>query len=363
MARAADLSFAGAEPAPLVRNEAGILLIEPLGGEPYLMRTNVLARRLTRLSRIVSFAQVERISLWYTPSKLEQLLVFHGLAREHFPGTYRKLLRLPPAPYIKLLTNIPFPRTEITSRLAGRENTFFGPFRNRAEAEHFESEMLDFFQIRRCTEDLAPHPEHPGCIYGEMGQCLRPCQDVVGIAEYATEVQRLQLFLENNGEDLRDAIAKARERASTNLEFEEAARQHKRWEKLDALLRSASEITNGIGKVNGVSCVKREGGVDLYFLLDGLWREPVAFPLASQAGESMDRRLRQIVEELPAAEPARKDLEEHLALLHRWYFSSWRDTEWLPFASRAEIPYRRLVRMISRAANPAPATEPRQVGR
>jgi hypothetical protein len=149
-----------------------------------------------------------------------------------------------------------------------------------------------------------------------------------------------------------EAIGHARERASENLEFEEASRQHKRLERVESLAASISEITVDIRQANGVSAVKSSNGVTLYFLLNGVWMDPVSFDFNQKAGESMDSRLRQIVDALPAPNPSLKEREEHLALLQRWYFSSWRDSEWLPFPDRAEIPYRRLVRLISRAGNP-----------
>ena len=42
--------------------------------------------------------------------------------------------------------------------------------------------------------------------------------------------------------------------------------------------------------------------------------------------------------------------QEHLALLARWGYSSWRDGEWLPLESWSRIPYRRLVNMVHRVA-------------
>ncbi len=347
---------------PSVDSVPAVFLIHMKKGPPYLARTTMLKRRLTRLlapkagSRLIDLSTLaERIEIWYTPSRLEQTLNFYSLAKLHFGDTYKKIVRLPSPPYLKVLLNNPFPRTMITSRLSGKENLFFGPFRNRAEADRWESEALDFFQIRRCEEELDPNPDHPGCIYGEMNQCMRPCQDVVGINEYSSEVKRLTDFIVTQGHSLQEAVAHARDRASENLEFEEAARQHRRFEKVEALLRLASEITTDIRFANGVSAVKMDGGVQLYFLLDGLWQAPIAFDMKMQAGESMDRRLRQIVEELSVPRPTLKEREEHLALLSRWFFSTSRDSEWLTFASRAEIPYRKLVRLISRAMNPAPA--------
>jgi hypothetical protein len=45
-----------------------------------------------------------------------------------------------------------------------------------------------------------------------------------------------------------------------------------------------------------------------------------------------------------------RERQEYLALLARWYYSSWRDGEWLSFESWDEIPYRKLVHAISRVA-------------
>jgi excinuclease ABC subunit C len=61
--------------------------------------------------------------------------------------------------------------------------------------------------MRRCQEDLQPSPDHPGCIYGEMNLCLRPCQQVVGAAEYGHEVDRVLEFLRSVGQSLLAAIA------------------------------------------------------------------------------------------------------------------------------------------------------------
>jgi len=45
--------------------------------------------------------------------------------------------------------------------------------------------------------------------------------------------------------------------------------------------------------------------------------------------------------------------QEYLAILARWYYSTWRDGEWFPFDSQDNIPYRKLVHAISRVAQKA----------
>jgi hypothetical protein len=45
-----------------------------------------------------------------------------------------------------------------------------------------------------------------------------------------------------------------------------------------------------------------------------------------------------------------RERQEYLALLARWYYSSWRDGEWLPIESLESLPYRKMVHAISRVA-------------
>jgi excinuclease UvrABC nuclease subunit len=113
---------------------------------------------------------------------------------------------------VKLILSNVFPRTQITTRVSGGRSLFYGPFANRAAADQFEGQFLELFQIRRCQEDLVTSPDHPGCIYGEMGRCLRPCQEVVTVEEYAGEVRRVNDFLSTRGESLLSSAAGARER-------------------------------------------------------------------------------------------------------------------------------------------------------
>ncbi len=113
--------------------------------------------------------------------------------------------------------------------------------------------------MRRCQEDLEPAPEHPGCIYGEMGMCLRPCQQVVGPAEYGHEVARVVEFLRSGGRSLLEAIERSRDRLSEEMMFEEAARQHKRLEKVLEVLKLRDELARDVERLNGVAITRSRG--------------------------------------------------------------------------------------------------------
>lgn len=342
---------------------AVFILYPPAGGEPYLAKTNLLRRRLKRVLGTSRFAGlrgvVERVEYWPAVSRLAMSLTHYTLARRLYPDSYLKRVKLRFPAYVKLHRANAFPRTQVTSRLSGPPAVFYGPFSTRGQAEEFEKGLLDQFQIRRCQEDLSPSPDHPGCIYGEMAMCLRPCQELVGADEYATEVSRVDEFLATRGASLISSIERARDRASENLDFEEAARQHQRRERVEQIERSAGELVSELSRLSGVAVnrTNEPKAVELRFFQSGAWLPTVIFPLEG-AGESMDRRLRAITASLETPRLSVQDRQEHTALLARWFYSGWRDGEWLschaePEKTKDELPYRKLVRAISRVAGSA----------
>lgn len=349
-------------------NRPAVFLLWPKEGEPYLARTALLRRRLLRLlkerekpSRLLNLRYtIRRIEYYLTGSAFESAIRMYELARRHFPQTYLEILKLRMPPYVKVILNNPFPRTQITTHLSRSPGMYFGPFRTRATAELFESQMLDLFQIRRCQEDLEPSPAHPGCIYGEMGMCLRPCQQVVGPEEYRHEVERVEQFLRSNGGSLVESIEKSRDRYSEEMMFEEAARQHKRLEKVQEVLKLRDELVRSVDHLHGVAVTAsgEPNAVMLWPVRAGAWLHGHAFRFDISEGKpvSLDRKLRELfgaLETLAEEVQTMREQQEYLALLARWFYSSWRDGEWIFCDSFAAVPYRKLVNAISRVAKRA----------
>jgi excinuclease UvrABC nuclease subunit len=345
-----------------VPDSPAVFLLWPTQGDPYVSRTARLRRRLLRLlrhrdkpSRLLDLRHtVRRIEYQLTGSRLESSMHFYEIARRHFPETYLEIVRLRMPAYVKILLANPFPRSQVTTQLTRTSGLFFGPFSSRASAERFEGQFLDLFQMRRCQEELMPSPAHPGCIYGEMAMCLRPCQEVVGPAEYGHEVERATEFLLTGGRSLLETIAHSRDRLSQEMNFEEAARQHKRFEKVQEVLKLRDDLAAALDRFHGVAITRSPdaGAVELWFVRGGDWQVPQRFSFEVREGKplSMDHQLRAA---FAAVEPRKltvRERQEYLALLARWYYSSWRDGEWLGFESWDDIPYRKLVHAISRVA-------------
>ena len=332
------------------------------GLPPHLGWSLNLRRRLTRLL-VPSytgqnsgfgryFAKVTAASCWPAGSRLEAALLLYQITRKHFPDDYIKRLRLRLPWFLALHTRDPFPRLEIVNRPARRHLAAYGPFLNRDAAQRYEQELLGLFQIRRCTETLAPAADHPGCIYGEMNQCLRPCQRAVSQDEYANEIARLNEFLATNGKSAIATLATARERASAELDFEQAAQLHKRLDKVTATVACRDSVVAPHDEFNGLALTR--GLVDqecrLWPMLQGYWQNPVVlhFSATEPGARSLDRELREtLANSLRYPVLASGNRVEDLAVFTRWYYSSWRDGHWFPFAKLEDLNYRRLVREIS----------------
>lgn len=343
-------------------NRAAVFLLWPREGNPYLARTNVLRRRVARLirareapSRSLNLrGTVERMEYALTGSRLEAQFLLWKLARRYFPGNYKEIVRIRLPWYAKLVLSNPFPRMQITARLGRAPAIYVGPFRNRSTACEFETRCLDLFQLRRCEDDLAPNPDHPGCMYGEMGKCLRPCQLAVGADEYRAETARMADFLSTGGKSLLEPAVNARERLSAELDFEGAALMHERCRRIEEAVGTRDEMARPVERLNGIAVLPSvdPDNVQLGWLRQGKWCGLARLDFESPGGNpvSLDARLRELATGVAPETASHTARMEQLAILARWFYSSWRDGEMLIFDDWEKIPYRKLVNAVSRVA-------------
>ena len=345
-----------------IPDKPAVFLVWPREGKPYLARTNVLRRRLRRLfgigdqpSRALNLrGTAARIEYRLTGSRLEAQFLLWERARKHLGPDYRKEIRLRMPPYVKLVLSNPFPRTYVTTQIGRASAVYVGPFRNKSTAAMFDSEFLDLFQLRRCQEDLAPRMEHPGCMYGEMGRCLRPCQLAVGVEEYRTEAGRVAEFLRSGGKSLLDPAMAARDRLSAEMDFEGAAMLHKRVAVITNVLGLRDEMARDVDQLSAIAVVpsSQQDAVDLGWIRGGFWQgfTRIEFTAADGRVASLDARLREMAVAVPETRSEPLERMEQLAILSRWFYSTWRDGELLLVDDWEKIPYRKLVNAVSRVA-------------
>lgn len=340
----------------------GIFVVEFPEGLPYLGRTAALRKRLRRLLRPTDSASTRltlreiatRVYYGRTGSAFESDVALYRAVKRYRPGESRDYLKLRPAFYVKLLLGNRFPRSCVTRQLTRGKSLFYGPFPNRNAAEGFQDGFLDLFLVRRCTENLDPSPFHPGCVWGEMGRCMRPCQGACDDDTYAREAQRMALFLETDGESLLCESELSRDNASESLDFEAAARFHELIGRTKQVLRLRAALSSELGSLHGV-VVQRSAApacLQMTAVYRGSLQAPVRLHHDQEAptAAALNAQIRAAFSHFDWLEASTDERQDHLSLLQRWHASSFRKGEFVPFADISALPWRRLANAALRVA-------------
>jgi excinuclease UvrABC nuclease subunit len=381
-----------------------VVLIEPradlVGARPLLLRTADLRRRLRLLlgardpaSKRVNLREYAAgVRYRITGSAFEQALVQWQHACTLWPRAYRERLRLRPPPMVKLALANAYPRAYVTRRVgadalqntlhrnspSSRRGLYFGPFASRRAAEAFLVPLLDLFRMRRCQIKIRRDPAFPGCIYSEMKMCLAPCFAGCTDEEYAHEVAQVAAFLNSRGASYAGDLARERESASAALDFERAAGLHHRLDKVEAVRRVIPELARPLDGLDAVVLQRaaEESTVAAFVLRGGRIAEPFLLHFAELASQprSAEQILRDVLEpsgpdpaksnaadsSLPATNASEScaELEDHLALLARWFFGRPREGEIFFAEAKSTWPYRRILRACSRVLARQPERQP-----
>jgi len=245
--------------------------------EPYIGRTPNLRGRLERLlqpsekhPRRLQLAGLVRQIRWrLTGSEFESLLLQFELLEKVYGAKCLERMHLGAPSFVRFLGSNAYPRITVTNRPSQREAAWsYGPFPSRAAAERFAEEALKLFLLRRCTEELAPRPDHPGCVYSEMKMCLAPCYQGCTDERYAQEAAAVERFLATRGESRLVQLRTERDTASANLEFEAAAAVHAQVQRVESVHSMAAELVRPFADLRAVilqaSAVPGEVAVFLY---------------------------------------------------------------------------------------------------
>ena len=256
--------------------------------EPYIGRTPNLKARLARLlqpslkhpRRLQLAGLVRRIVYRLTGSEFESLLIQFDLLDKQYGAKALERMHLRMPAFIRYLGSNAYPRITVTNRPSIREAGWcYGPFPSRAAAERFSDEALKLFLLRRCTDDLAPDPSHPGCVYSEMKMCLAPCYKGCTDERYADEATAVESFLATRGESSLVTLKAEREDASVRLAFEQAAALHAQVQKVEQVRALASELVRPLSQLRAV-ILQASSNLDqvaVFMFENGRLRGPATF--------------------------------------------------------------------------------------
>jgi hypothetical protein len=160
-------------------------------------------------------------------------------------------------------------------------------------------------------------------------------------------------FLDSQGKSLLGSLEADRAQASESLEFEQASKIHHRIEKLNEVLRQRPDLARNLHDLHAVMVLPGAAAKAIVFfrIIGGEIRGPLGLSLDENVPNPtpLDRQLHDLMEALSGeagrASPPALPPWEHLSLLARWYYSSFRQGELVMLNPDQAIPHSRLIRI------------------
>ena len=169
-------------------------------------------------SMVSQIAEFEYIS---AGSEVEALILECNLIKKYRPK-YNILLRDDKTyPYIEI-TNEPWPRIIKTRLIKKDGGRYFGPYSDAGAVNRIVDLLNSSFALKRCSATAFPPGFRP-CLNYHIHQCRGICDGKVDREEYAKAIDGAADFLSGRSRKLITALREKMNRASEEMNYEEAA--------------------------------------------------------------------------------------------------------------------------------------------
>jgi excinuclease ABC subunit C len=221
----------------------------------------------TKQHRMVS--KIAAIEVTVTHTEGEALLLECQLIKRHKPQ-YNICLRDDRSyPYIFLSTEHDFPQITLHRGAKKRKGKYFGPYPGIGAIKETLKLLQRIFLVRQCDDSIYNNRSRP-CLQHQIERCTAPCVGLIDKAAYAKDVENTILFLEGKGGLLIDQLIVNMEKASANLEYEQAAGFRDQIIKLRSVLEKQF-VLGDRGDVDIIACATKAGVacVQVFFIRNG----------------------------------------------------------------------------------------------
>ncbi|MDP6570180.1 MAG: excinuclease ABC subunit UvrC [Candidatus Marinimicrobia bacterium] len=172
--------------------------------------------------------QIANFEWMVVRSEVEALLTEANLIKEHKPRYNVFLKDDKTFPYIRI-TNEPYPRVEIIRQknLSKDDHNYFGPFTDAGYLREILRVLHKIFPLRTCTYFIDENTIKEGkikvCLDYHIKRCEGPCEGLVSEENYSKMILQIIQFLKGRNKDIQQHLMQEMEKASTDLQFEDAA--------------------------------------------------------------------------------------------------------------------------------------------
>ncbi|NDE91027.1 MAG: excinuclease ABC subunit UvrC [Alphaproteobacteria bacterium] len=269
--------------------------------------------------RVTSYTQIERLSnriqrmvalthhleIVVTHTEAEALLLEANFIR-HYQPPFNVLLRDDKSyPYILITKDHDFPQLVKYRGSKDRDGWYFGPFASSDAVNETMGVLMRGFMIRNCSDSFFAARKRP-CLQYHIKRCTAPCVAKVSKDDYARQVQEAREFLLGKNDALLEHLQQDMQRASAQMDFEEAAHLRDRIRTLATIQAKQNINLHGVGDVDVVA-IAREAGhicIQIFFIRnDRNYGNRAFFPQADAAlsnAEILSTFLAQFYSDKPA---------------------------------------------------------------
>ncbi len=195
----------------------------------YIGKARSIKKRVQSYLRLTTDPKVKNIvnettdiDFTLTASEKEAAFLENNFIQQYQPKFNLKLKDDKSFPYVKITLQDRFPGIYLTRRVEYDGAKYFGPFSPAYQARNIIQIICKYFNLRTCKEKI-PGNRKRSCLDYDLKLCSAPCINSISESDYRKNVKNSILLLEGKTEDLLKIIKQKMERASKNLEFEQAA--------------------------------------------------------------------------------------------------------------------------------------------
>ncbi len=181
---------------------------------------------------------------------------------------------------------------------------YFGPFASAGAVNRTINMLERAFLLRSCSDSVYESRTRP-CLLHQIKRCAAPCTGEISLEDYGKLVDEAVRFLRGESQNVRRMYQKLMEEASSQLEFERAARFRDRLAALAHVTADQSINPEGIEEAD-VFAAAQEGGqtcIEVFFFRTGQnWGNRAYFPKADRAlpvEEVLDSFIAQFYDDKP----------------------------------------------------------------
>ena len=182
----------------------------------------------------------ERVEWTIVRNEVEALMLEYSLIKRHHPRFNVRLRDDKSYPLLAVTTDEQWPRAVVVRGRRRRGVRYFGPYAHAYAIRETLDLLLRSFPVRTCSPGKFRQHERLGrpCLLFHIEKCAGPCVGEVTAEDYSEMVDGLCRFLGGDTEDVVRALDAEMREASSELEFERAARLRDR---LDSVTKAVEK--------------------------------------------------------------------------------------------------------------------------